>query len=87
MVLTVTINPLLEKNLFFNDVSANNRAYKEEITAGGKGINISRQLNLLGIQNHAITFLGGSKGKIIRSVLEKEQISFSPVSTKSETRE
>ncbi|MCB0752231.1 MAG: 1-phosphofructokinase [Ignavibacteriae bacterium] len=87
MVLTVTINPLLEKNLFFNDVSANNRAYKEEYTAGGKGINISRQLNVLGIQNHAITFLGGSKGKIIRSVLEKEQISFSPVSTKSETRE
>ena len=88
MILTVTLNPLLEKKLFFKKVVAgNNRAYKQELAAGGKGININRQLNLLGIKNHALTFLGGANGKKLRAVLEKENINFSVVSTKSETRE
>ncbi|MBK7104240.1 MAG: 1-phosphofructokinase [Ignavibacteriae bacterium] len=87
MVLSITLNPLLERNLFFKDLSQNYRAYKENYSAGGKGINISRQLNFLGIQNHSLTFLGGNKGKIIRSILEKENINFSSINTKSETRE
>ena len=88
MVLTVTINPLIEKRLYFKSIkSGNNRAYKEKFTAGGKGINISRQLNLLGIKNHSLIFLGGSNGKRLRNVLENENINFSVVSTKSETRE
>lgn len=88
MVLTVTLNPLLEKKLFFSDpVTNNNRAYKQELLSGGKGINVSRQLNLLGIKNHAMTFLGGPNGKKIRSLLEHEKISFSAVNTKSESRE
>lgn len=88
MILTVTLNTLLEKQLFFNSTeNANNRAYKEKYSAGGKGINISRQLNLLGINNHSLIFLGGANGKKLRSILEQENISFSVVSSKSETRE
>ncbi|MCW8848448.1 MAG: PfkB family carbohydrate kinase [Melioribacteraceae bacterium] len=88
MVLTVTLNPLLEKKLYFENTNSNkSRAYKEEYLAGGKGINISRQLNLLGIQNHALIFLGGNNGKKLRSILESENISFSVTSTKNETRE
>lgn len=87
MVLTVTLNPLLEKKLYFHSINSKNRAYKEEYLAGGKGINVSRQLNLLGIQNHALTFLGGANGKRLRSIIESENISFSIVSSKSETRE
>lgn len=87
MVLTVTLNPLLERNLFFKDLSVGNRAYKEFYTSGGKGINISRQLNLFGVQNQALIFLGGNKGKNLRSVLERENINFTVVSSKSETRE
>ena len=88
MILTVTLNPLLEKKLYFKKVvPGNNRAYKQEYLAGGKGININRQLNILGIKNFALTFLGGPNGKKLRAVLEKENISFSVVSTKSETRE
>ncbi len=88
MVLTVTINPLLERNLFFKEIEKwNNRAYNESYSAGGKGINISRQLNQFGIQNQALIFLGGSNGKRLRSILESENINFSAVSTKSETRE
>lgn len=88
MILTITLNPLLEKNLYFKKLSGkNNRAYKQNYSAGGKGINISRQLNLLGIKNHSFIFLGGANGKKLRAKLEEEQIHFSVVSTKDETRE
>ena len=71
MILTVTLNSLLEKKLFLNSKeSENNRAYKQQYSAGGKGINISRQLNCLGIQNHALTFLGGANGKKLRGAIK-----------------
>lgn len=88
MVLTITLNPLLEKKLYFKNITTkNSRAYKQELLAGGKGININRQLNYLGINNHALIFLGGANGKKLRAILESEKISFSAVSTKCETRE
>ncbi|PID58385.1 MAG: 1-phosphofructokinase [Ignavibacteriae bacterium] len=88
MVLTVTLNPLLEKKYFFKKIEGNNnRAYKEKYLAGGKGINVSRQLNVLGIKNHALTFLGKNNGKILRSILQTENINFSTIDTKAETRE
>lgn len=88
MILTITINPLLERRLFYNKIywGRDNRALKEEYAAGGKGINVSRQLNYLGLKNSAYTFLGGSNGKILRSILAHENIEYSSVSTKSETR-
>lgn len=88
MILTVTLNPLLEKRLIFNSISLGevNRTNKELFTAGGKGINVSRQLNQLGMHNQAFTFLGGSNGKLLRHCLTEDKIDFSVVSTKSETR-
>lgn len=88
MVLTVTLNPLLEQRLYYKNVvlPGENRSYKEEFKAGGKGINVSRQLNHLGIKNLALTFIGGSNGKIFRNLLEEEKIDFSPVSAKSNLR-
>jgi len=88
MVLTVTLNPLLEKRLFFEKISIGkgNRSSEIIYTAGGKGINVSRQLNKLGIKNLALTFLGGGNGKKIRSILESENITHAIVSSKSETR-
>lgn len=88
MVVTVTLNPLLENKLLFKEIlSENSRAYSKKLLAGGKGINISRQLNMLGIDNHALTFLGGANGKKLRAILENENINFTAVNTKSETRE
>lgn len=88
MVLTVTLNPLLEKRLYFKKVSVGkeNRSTKIIYTAGGKGINVSRQLNKLGIKNLALTFLGGGNGKKLRNILESENINHAIVSSKSETR-
>ncbi|MFC2139174.1 1-phosphofructokinase family hexose kinase [Bacteroidota bacterium] len=88
MVLTVTLNPLLERRLYFDKVVQGrvNRSADDTFTAGGKGINVSRQLNQLDIENSAFTFLGGNNGKIIRRILTEEKIDFTFVSTKSETR-
>ncbi len=89
MILTVTLNPLLEKRLYFNSIKYNqaNRSNKEEFRSGGKGINVSRQLNALKMQNQAITFLGGQSGKILRSIYHEEQLNYLAVSTKAATRE
>ncbi len=88
MILTVTLNPLLEKRLFFESIKLGqvNRSNKEKYSAGGKGINVSRQLNHLGMKNSAFTFLGGNNGKILRRSLTEENIDFAAVYTKAETR-
>ncbi len=76
MIVTITLNPLLEKVLYFDKVQRTkvNRAKFYKINAGGKGINVSRQLNKFKIDNLAIGFLGGENGKKLRSILFKEEI-------------
>ncbi|HED07607.1 MAG TPA: 1-phosphofructokinase [Ignavibacteria bacterium] len=89
MILSVTINPLLERRFFFNGININggNRATHQELRAGGKGININRQLNNLNINNHSFVFIGGKNGKLLREVLRQEKIEFTAFPTKSETRD
>ncbi|NOX18408.1 MAG: 1-phosphofructokinase [Chlorobi bacterium] len=88
MILTVTINPLLERRLFFDRINpeGENRAEKEQYVAGGKGINISRQLNVLGIKNIALTFLGGPTSKILRQTLAAEGINYTAVAIRDDMR-
>jgi len=89
MILTVTINPLLERRYYYQslDLSSVNRNGKLIIKAGGKGINVNRQLNKMGIKNIAMLFTAGGNGKLLRESLRKEQINFSEIITKSETRD
>lgn len=88
MILSITPNPLLERRLTFKSIKVGgvNRSKSETFYAGGKGINVSRQLNRLGIKNTSLTFLGGQNGKLLRRTLENESIDFLAVNTKSETR-
>jgi tagatose 6-phosphate kinase len=89
MILTVTLNPLLERRYNYPRIflKKENRNGKSEITAGGKGINVSRQLNNLKIDNIALTFLGGTNGKLLKQILINEKINFSSIRTASETRD
>ncbi len=89
MVLTVTINPLLERRYYYKNTELNlqNRNGRRELKAGGKGINVSRQLNILGADNNAFTFLGGANGKILRDILAEEKIKTMSVKTAGETRD
>lgn len=88
MILTITIHPLLEKRLTFNSVvlSSSHRNPKEELKTGGKGINVSRQLNNMKVKTLAFTFLGGNNGKTIKNLLNNEKIDYTFVQTKNETR-
>ena len=88
MVLTVTLNPILEHRFCIDKIKIGNpnRTKSETLTAGGKGINISRELNCLGVDNLALTFAGGNNGKMFRRILAEEKINNVLINTKSETR-
>lgn len=89
MILTVTINPLIERRYKYAKVLFNgeNRHGKNEMKAGGKGINVSRQLNLLKCDNVALTFFGGTNGKILKEILIKENIKVTSIRTQNSTRD
>lgn len=89
MVLTVTLNPLLERRISFSEVHYGNvnRNGLIELKAGGKGINVSRQLNKLSIENTLLTFAGGGNGKIFKDIIYKEGLKPVLIRTESETRE
>jgi len=88
MILTVTINPLLEQRFTFTKVSPviQNRSGKLQLVAGGKGINVNRQLNILNVHNIALTFAGGTYGKLFRESIKDEGIDFSLIDTHTDTR-
>lgn len=88
MVITVTLNPILEHRFTYsvhND-SPLLRGGIYRRAAGGKGINVSRQLKELGIKNTALIFTGGESGRLLKSCLTDEGISFTSVQTAEETR-
>jgi len=89
MILTVTVNPLLERRYYYDEINLTkvNRNGKLIIKAGGKGINVNKQLNKLGIANSAMLFTGGTNGKLFRDALRSEKINFTDVVIKSETRD
>lgn len=68
-VLTVTINPAID---CLQIVSS--RGLKESLSAGGKGINVSRALNFFRIYNTATGILGGSRGAAFHKMLRAEKI-------------
>lgn len=88
MIIIVTLNPLLEERLTFRNVLKGkvNRNSSFQMKPGGKGINVSRQLNLLGIDSFNFIFSGGSNGKIYRDILKRGNFSFNSIQTESDTR-
>lgn len=88
MILTVTLNPLLEIRYSYPSISlgGNNRNPSELLAAGGKGINVSRQLKKLGVDSLIFSPLGGPNGKRIADCLRTETLSFVSTKIKSESR-
>ncbi|GHV42853.1 1-phosphofructokinase [Clostridia bacterium] len=73
MIYTVTLNPALDYDVFFNGFSdiALNLAEKVNYRAAGKGVNVSKMLSVLGEENTALGFVGGFTGGFIRSELSR----------------
>ena len=88
MILIITLNPLLERRFSYGQAVLGfvNRNAVTRISAGGKGINVSRQLKKFGVKSYNYFFSGGTNGKIYRDALKSEELDFTFVSTKSETR-
>lgn len=76
MIWTVTFNPALDYAVYLPDfaLGATNRAEREELTCGGKGINVSIVLRELGMETKALGFLAGLTGEVIRHMLEDKDV-------------
>ncbi len=74
MIYTVTFNPSLDYVMEFDGVGIGelNRAKNVQITAGGKGINVSKILTGLGVDNLMLGFVGGFTGDEIEKSLSLE---------------
>ncbi len=76
MIYTVTFNPAIDYVVHIDEVKSGmtNRAMREELYFGGKGINVSFVLRELGVESVALGFVAGFTGDAIKDNLEKRGI-------------
>lgn len=72
MIYTVTLNPALDKTAVIPHFAADrvNRIQDLRTDPGGKGINVSRVLESLGMKSTAFALLGGSTGRTLEALLK-----------------
>ncbi|WP_378956562.1 1-phosphofructokinase [Pelosinus sp. sgz500959] len=88
MIITVTLNPAVDKTVEINNVQINsvNRVSSIRLDAGGKGINVSKIILSLRGQSKALGFLGGRAGTFIKNYLDEMHIDNDFVMVNGETR-
>ncbi|HDR7866402.1 1-phosphofructokinase [Bacillus wiedmannii] len=88
MIYTVTLNPSIDYVVQVNsfDLGAVNRAEEDMKFPGGKGINVSRVLHRLGVENVALGFTGGFTGRFIKDVLQAEGVTTNFVQVDGDSR-
>lgn len=88
MILTVTLNPALDKNYVVKNFALTgiHRVGTMSTIPAGKGINVSRVLTKLGVPTKATGILGGHTGKLIDSLLIEEDVASDFVWIKAESR-
>lgn len=76
MVYTLTFNPALDYVVHMDALrpGALNRARREQLRPGGKGINVSTVLRELGVDSTALGFLAGSTGEALERALRERGI-------------
>jgi len=88
MIPTLTLNPALD--LFFTEGGYGHgelaRSSANTAAAGGKGINVAREVTRLGADTRAFCLLGGFMGKRIAAMLRAEGIPFTAAWQRGETR-
>lgn len=88
MIYTVTLNPAVDKTVLIPNFASGavNRIQDMRIDAGGKGINVSKCLQSLGMDSVVCAILGGSSGEKILSLLKDQGLAVLSVSVAGETR-
>ncbi len=88
-IITLTLNPSLDKSTHFTGLVAEQkiRCEKPRYDAGGGGINVSKAIAKLGGNSLCIHTSGGSAGKMLEELIQKEGIENKVISTQNWTRE
>ena len=88
-IITLTINPSLDKSTHFTGLIAEQkiRCEKPRYDAGGGGINVSKAIAKLGGNSLCIHTSGGSTGKMLEELIQKEGVENKVIPTKNWTRE
>lgn len=89
MILTVTLNPCIDKSSQAEKLKPESKLRCTEVVnePGGGGINVSKALKKLETASVALFPSGGHNGDMLCSLLREEAIEFHAVDTKVETRE
>lgn len=76
MIYTLTLNPCIDHIIYIDEFEKGkiNKCINEDFISGGKGINVSRVLNILGKKNKSFGFVGGQTGSWFKKILKKEGI-------------
>ena len=94
MIITVTLNPAIDKIYWVDKLKTAKetqdefltRARNSDTSAGGKGVNISIFLSRLGVENVAMGFVGGYLGHVVVRDLRDEGVTTNFVWVNAETR-
>ncbi len=89
MILTVTLNPCIDKSSTVAKLKPESKLRCTEVVhePGGGGINVSKALKKLDTPSVALFPAGGHNGNMLCSLLDKEGIPYHGVDTRIETRE
>lgn len=88
MIVTTTLNPLIDKTLFVESIRKGiiSRTDRKEMVAGGKGVNVARVLKNFGLPVKAFVMLGGHTGGLFADLVRQEGIGLIPFWVNSSTR-
>lgn len=88
MIITVTMNPALDKTVTLPGFAINtvNRVQNVRLDPGGKGINVSKTIKAIGGQTLAMGVLGGASGGYVKAALDMLELPNDFVVTAEPTR-
>lgn len=89
MITTITLNVSVDKAYHINETVESGKVIRVStcnMTAGGKGLNVSRVIKMCGEDILATGFVGGHTGALAEQLLQNDEIKSKFVHTKGETR-
>lgn len=89
MIVTVTLNPAVDKSCSVEQVVPERKLYCDEpiFHPGGGGINVARAVHVLGGDVLALWTCGGAVGQLLQSALDEDGVPHQPLVIEDMTRE